>query len=237
MCCPALSYGKSCAPCKHVEGEVACRGRGDCSGDGKRTGNGKCKCRDGFAGDSCEGCEAGRFLRNEDNDATCEKCDVACSACIGEGPSACTACATGYTDEQGSCVDVNECESSPCSGRTFCDNTPGSFSCTTCSDACADTCSGPDPRDCSTCAAGYEALAEGGCADVDECASGAASCGADTYCRNTPGKYDCAPCDASCQPGEGMVAWVQSRICPIVSYFVISVRLQIWRITRLQRVC
>jgi hypothetical protein len=47
-----------------------------------------------------------------------------------------------------------------------------------------------------TCSAGFYLSASGGCADLDECASGRTSCHADATCLNTPGSYDCA-----CKPG------------------------------------
>jgi alpha-tubulin suppressor-like RCC1 family protein len=50
---------------------------------------------------------------------------------------------------------------------------------------------GPAP-----CAAGYTRAGDGTCVDVDECATGAATCDAHATCANRPGSYSCA-----CQPG------------------------------------
>ncbi len=45
------------------------------------------------------------------------------------------------------------------------------------------------------CAAGYDTLQDGYCADVDECAPGKVTCGGSSTCSNTDGGYDCV-CDA-----------------------------------------
>ncbi len=53
-----------------------------------------------------------------------------------------------------------------------------------------------------TCASGF-VLQGGTCADVDECATGAANCGANATCTNTAGSFTCA-CNAG-YAGDGIV--------------------------------
>ena len=52
-----------------------------------------------------------------------------------------------------------------------------------------------DLKSCD-CPAGYESDAEGNCVDIDECETGAHTCGANALCANTPGEHIC-----SCAPG------------------------------------
>ena len=52
-----------------------------------------------------------------------------------------------------------------------------------------------DLKSCD-CPAGYQTDADGNCADIDECESGAHTCGANAQCANTPGGHIC-----SCAPG------------------------------------
>jgi len=70
VCCPKGHYGKKCKECTGGA-ENPCNGKGTCSGDGWRGGNGKCKCDEGYEGDVCEKCQEG-FVRNETN-SNCEK--------------------------------------------------------------------------------------------------------------------------------------------------------------------
>ncbi|XP_065179894.1 fibrillin-3-like [Sycon ciliatum] len=78
---------------------------------------------------------------------------------------------------QGSCQDVDECNSEThgCDLRlTYCQNSPGSYTC--------------------PCRDGFtQNLATGACTDQDECAGDSHSCGRNTRCANTLGSYDC-PC-------------------------------------------
>eukprot|EP00045_Choanoeca_perplexa_P013919 m.160222 g.160222 ORF g.160222 m.160222 type:complete len:533 (+) comp16497_c0_seq1:155-1753(+) len=210
-CCPAHHYGQSCKPCKglKLEPEMSvCSTHGTCSGDGYRTGNGKCRCEDNRAGDICQHCAKGHYpLPDKDSVVTCEACDTACAdECSGPGPSSCTACAAGYTEEGGTCQDIDECAAEtgtgPCTDpNVYCDNTPGSYMCNSCDVSCADGCSGPTATNCVTCAQGFVKDEELGCVDVDECAQGHDGCLADQYCSNTPGSVTCEACSPACDQG------------------------------------
>ncbi|KAM4616042.1 hemicentin-1 [Polymixia lowei] len=92
-------------------------------------------------------------------------------------------CPAGYTNRDGSCVDVDECVTrKPCQHE--CRNTVGSFQC--------------------LCPPGYQLLPNGrSCRDIDECAVQGIQCGHNQMCFNTRGGYQCldTPCPASYQRG------------------------------------
>ncbi|KAF6729918.1 Hemicentin-1 [Oryzias melastigma] len=92
-------------------------------------------------------------------------------------------CPVGYTNRDGSCVDVDECLlRKPCQHE--CRNTVGSFQC--------------------LCPPGYQLLPNGkSCKDIDECAEQGIQCGHNQMCFNTRGGYRCldTPCPASYQRG------------------------------------
>ena len=90
-------------------------------------------------------------------------------------------CPAGYAeDDEGTCVDINECETNAhtCGANAACVNTAGSHAC--------------------SCNAGYapvgDSLQNLQCADIDECAAGAHSCGEheNAFCANTVGDYECS---------------------------------------------
>ncbi|KAK5871231.1 hypothetical protein PBY51_004123 [Eleginops maclovinus] len=93
-------------------------------------------------------------------------------------------CPVGYSNRDGTCVDVDECLlRKPCQHE--CRNTIGSFQC--------------------LCPSGYQLLPNGkSCKDIDECAEQGIQCGQNQMCFNTRGGYQCldTPCPASYQSGR-----------------------------------
>uniref|UniRef100_A0A8C4IV11 Hemicentin-2 n=1 Tax=Dicentrarchus labrax TaxID=13489 RepID=A0A8C4IV11_DICLA len=93
-------------------------------------------------------------------------------------------CPVGYTNRDGTCVDVDECAlRKPCQHE--CRNTVGSFQC--------------------LCPPGYQLLPNGrSCKDIDECVEQGIQCGHNQMCFNTRGGYQCldTPCPASYQSGR-----------------------------------
>ncbi|XP_062273055.1 hemicentin-1 [Scomber scombrus] len=93
-------------------------------------------------------------------------------------------CPVGYTNRDGTCVDVDECLlRKPCQHE--CRNTIGSFQC--------------------SCPPGYKLLPNGrSCKDIDECVEQGIQCGQSQMCFNTRGGYQCldTPCPASYQSGR-----------------------------------
>ncbi|XP_014015728.2 hemicentin-1 [Salmo salar] len=93
-------------------------------------------------------------------------------------------CPIGYTNSDGTCVDVDECLlRNPC--QHDCRNTIGSFQC--------------------LCPTGYQLLPNSrSCRDIDECAVQGIQCGHNQMCFNTRGGYQCldTPCPASYQKGR-----------------------------------
>ncbi|KAG5281490.1 hypothetical protein AALO_G00072830 [Alosa alosa] len=92
-------------------------------------------------------------------------------------------CPAGYTSEDGTCVDIDECaQRKPCQHE--CRNTVGSYRC--------------------QCPPGYQLMPNGRtCKDIDECAVQGVQCGLNQMCFNTRGGYQCldTPCPASYHRG------------------------------------
>ncbi|KAJ8261834.1 hypothetical protein GJAV_G00159000 [Gymnothorax javanicus] len=55
-------------------------------------------------------CKEDQYCLNTDGSYSCKACDKACTGCKGAGPGDCLTCSDGYREEEGSCIDVNECE-------------------------------------------------------------------------------------------------------------------------------
>uniref|UniRef100_A0A804HJM5 protein disulfide-isomerase n=1 Tax=Homo sapiens TaxID=9606 RepID=A0A804HJM5_HUMAN len=68
--------------------------------------------------------------------------------------------------------------------------------CSACFGPCA-RCSGPEESNCLQCKKGW-ALHHLKCVDIDECGTEGANCGADQFCVNTEGSYECRDCAKAC---------------------------------------
>ena len=88
--------------------------------------------------------------------------------CSLEDESSCSCC-PGYTMNDSTCVDINECQESIAKCDTNCHNTEGSYHC--------------------SCNHGYQLVNETQCLDIDECLVQNGGC--NTLCINTNGSYYC----------------------------------------------
>ena len=104
----------------------------------------------------------------------------------GEGGLDC-GCEPGFSGDI--CVDINECNDTPCGDNEECTNVPGSYYCTVIPE---------DPEEVTPCPAGYTGEFPA-CVDIDECAS-ADTCGDNQTCDNLAGTYSC-----SCNTGYTLV--------------------------------
>ncbi len=137
-----------------------------------------------------------------DKNAKCGNTDTLETTCT---------CATGFTGDGFTCIDINECATGYCSPHADCTNTIGGFQCTcktgytgngvACSDIdeCAASpgpcgkdamCSNQDGDFLCTCNPGYAGDGKA-CADVDECKLTPSVCVADATCKNTIGSHTC----------------------------------------------
>lgn len=136
-CCPRNSYGPKCVKCQD------CNFNEQCHGDGTRTGNGTCQCKDGHTGPSCSSCLPGFYsdsvynqqsnYSNKTQKIICKACHKSCLYCRHQGPLGCEVCAKGFAwIPAHGCSDVDECIKSDnkiCGPNTFCVNTEGSYFC------------------------------------------------------------------------------------------------------------
>lgn len=139
-CCPAQSFGPKCKKC------LKCNSNEKCLGEGSRTGNGTCVCKDGHSGPNCSSCLPGYYssgkrttiqthrkgLQNED-EIICKPCHRSCLYCRDEGQKSCEVCKSGFTwIPSFGCSDIDECvqDREICGKKnTFCVNTEGSYFC------------------------------------------------------------------------------------------------------------
>lgn len=154
VCCSSNHYGPKCEPCNGGN-ENPCNGHGECDGNGTRTGNGQCKCFEGYTGELCDQCTVGYFQSNDKQE--CIKCHISCKQhCRGPGPLGCEMCKEGYHHEADiGCTDDDECISVPCDSGKFCINIDGSYECKLCDIAC-ETCIGAGPDKCEKCSENFE---------------------------------------------------------------------------------
>lgn len=163
-CCPRNSYGPKCTKC------IECNKNEHCHGEGTRSGNGTCVCKEGYTGNKCAFCARHYYLHNGNQQSTsmgreCRPCHRSCLYCRHGGPTGCEVCRSGYTwIPTYGCSDVDEClqnDGKICGDNTFCVNTEGSYFCYECDRAC-DGCNGDGPDMCLKCAKGYN-LEKGNC--------------------------------------------------------------------------
>jgi hypothetical protein len=137
-------------------------------------------------------------------------------------------CDSGYTQDDNTCNDINECEGTPCAEHATCDNNDGGYTCTCATEwsgegsdayaACTDTneCNGahtcteannPDgvcentagSHNC-ICADGYE-FVDDICVDIDECATGNHICEPSAVCENRNMRNDNNRYECVCPEG------------------------------------
>ncbi|XP_053319270.1 protein disulfide isomerase CRELD2 [Spea bombifrons] len=196
VCCPSGTYGPDCLACLGGS-ERPCHGNGLCSGDGTRSGDGSCRCNVEYTGPFCLECADGYFSsERNDTHSVCTACHPACKTCHGPSNKDCKDCKDGWTKQDESCVDVDECgaEESPCKEDKYCLNTEGSYSCKACDRSCIG-CTGEGPENCKNCTSGY-VLQDSKCTDINECDGEEKVCLRDNEnCTNTPGSYTCSCAD------------------------------------------
>lgn len=160
-CCPRNSFGPTCTKCQE------CGPNQHCHGDGTRSGNGTCVCKEGHTGPGCASCVPGYYLDKKNINglneissmALCRQCHRSCLYCRQEGPLGCEVCQSGFNwVPTYGCSDIDECIQSNkkiCGDNTFCVNTEGSYFCYECDRAC-DGCHGDGPDMCIKCGKGYK---------------------------------------------------------------------------------
>ncbi|XP_013197396.1 cysteine-rich with EGF-like domain protein 2 [Amyelois transitella] len=157
-CCPKNHYGESCLPCPNGKNNEVCSGHGSCNES--RKGDGKCKCKKGYDGTSCDVC-AKNFYLNKD---ICQPCHKACNGCSGDGANMCNECKLGWSLELGECVDIDECvDTTICKPDEYCSNNEGSYVCYPCDKSCK-TCLGGGVSNCTSCVSDH-VLWSGFCMD------------------------------------------------------------------------
>ncbi|XP_068132441.1 protein disulfide isomerase CRELD2 [Hyperolius riggenbachi] len=192
VCCPPGTYGPDCLACLGGS-ERPCHGNGFCKGDGTREGDGTCNCKAEYTGPFCLECADGYYsTERNDTHSVCSACSEACKTCHGATNKDCKECKHGWIQEDGSCVDHDECsaEESPCKEGQYCVNTEGSYLCRKCDGSCSG-CTGEGPEKCVECSAGY-VLEDIKCTDVNECEGSEQVCVRENEdCVNTAGSYTC----------------------------------------------
>ncbi|XP_007889169.1 cysteine-rich with EGF-like domain protein 2 isoform X1 [Callorhinchus milii] len=77
-------------------------------------------------------CEQHQYCSNTEGSYLCKVCNDVCDSCTSEGADKCINCTTGYTMEEATCVDINECSLTVmvCTQENeACINTEGSYKC------------------------------------------------------------------------------------------------------------
>lgn len=165
--CPAGSElqndKRTCQACDDYHWGENCANECSCNPKGTRECNKVigCVCLEGYLGVRCD----------DDIDecaATTDICNSTSANCINTQGSYICQCLTGYQKQlDGSCKDIDECDSSVCDHK--CNNTMGSYIC--------------------SCYPGFRSEGDN-CFDIDECAvPGLNEC--EQLCRNTEGSFAC----------------------------------------------
>ena len=132
------------------------------------------------------------------------------SRCVGYANTFLCPCNNGFEEENGTCVDIDECERGIAQCEHHCSNLPGSYECclpgfridsegrcvdlNECFDTilndCTEICENTVGSYNCACDQGYELSADGrSCRDIDECSSSNQDC---SYkCKNDVGGYHC----------------------------------------------
>ncbi|XP_059148171.1 uncharacterized protein LOC131935669 isoform X2 [Physella acuta] len=149
--CTGNSYGTNCT--KHC----------NCHGNAVSCDNIRgCICQDNWKGENCDT----DVNECEETPNICPP-DYYCTNTLG---SYTCDCATGFEDINGTCININECDSlflNTCPQE--CIDTTGSFVC--------------------ECYAGYSKSRNGSCLDIEECKTGLSDC--EQKCVNVQGGYNC----------------------------------------------
>lgn len=134
VCCPSGTYGPDCLACHQ-----ACK---TCTG----ATNNDCQiCKEGWTKTNEEACvdvdecavedppcKDNEYCLNSEGSYSCKACDQSCTGCTGGGADECKNCTSGYTLQEDTCADINECETGEklCFRENEdCINTPGSYKC------------------------------------------------------------------------------------------------------------
>ncbi|XP_051898097.1 adhesion G protein-coupled receptor E1-like isoform X2 [Pristis pectinata] len=147
-------------------------------------------------------------------------------------------CPAGYQvdpSDKNKCIDIDECEQSPCEPRKRCVNTPSSYWCE-CKDGytqsnqdCQDidecasslcaheaTCQNTDGSFQCICSEGFNSSEKAGsngrrtCEDIDECKS--SPCHKDATCSNSVGSYQC-DCNTGFQASPATATLTAGKVC------------------------
>ncbi|PVF97800.1 hypothetical protein CPB86DRAFT_775103 [Serendipita vermifera] len=159
-----------------------------CSAKAICTTSGTCQCRDGFTGESCESCAAGRYGPD------CKQCDPTCKRCD-----------DGITGT-GECLSVAVPSNAP--SNCNCANGVCNGSTCTCSPGFVTASSGGNSTQCASCQDGFFRNSSGNC---EKCGSGCTRCedttGACTQCNSgltvsNLQPQTCGVASQQCRPGQ-----------------------------------
>ena len=174
----------------------------------------ECRCQNGYLRNATT-----NLCEDINECSIANPCDAKTSTCRNNNGDYQCHCKTGFTTDRNfknKCIDLNECATNRtiCPESTFCWNTIGSYECrcpmvnmTLTADGTCDSVERPfecqgivtvddftQAKRCN-CPAGF-VIVNNRCENVDECASGFASCPINSFCLDTYGGYECV--DIAC---------------------------------------